>query len=299
METHYLKTLLTVLETGSFSKAASQLCITQSAVSQRIKLMEERYAVQLLERSGHMARATDAGLIVKQKAAQIIQLEHEMEQELHGLKSKKKLSLSSTPTFGIVYLPKVLNRFFLANSGDIDFKFVLNTPEQSLKGLLDNEFDLAIIEHCGPLATDDMMLHPLPPDELVFISSPSLSLTTPEICLEELLQQRLIARKEGCSSRCLLQENLSRFGKTLDDFSGMIIYDDLHLTIQTVCEGRGVAFVSRSLIKDYLKRNELHEHHVPGFHCLRSRSVILPNKKSGNHIIQNFMESVFGVFDQP
>ena len=296
METNNFKTLITVLELGSFSKAADSLCITQSAVSQRIKLMEERYGRALLERSGQMVRATNAGLIVKKSAEQILKLEKEMENEVSGLNSKNRLSLCSTPTFGVVYLPKILNRFFLENSADMDFKFVLNTPEQSLKGLLENEFDLAIIEHCENIEMKDTIIYPLTADELVFISSPGLSLSRPELSIDELLKQRLIARREGCSSRGLLQENLKRINKSLEDFSGMIIYDDLHLTIQNVLDGRGVAFVSKSLVHDYLQRNELIGHAVDGFKFFRSRSVILPNRNKDSQIIQNFMESVFALF---
>jgi DNA-binding transcriptional LysR family regulator len=299
METQNFRTLLVVLELGSFSKAANELCITQSAVSQRIKLMEERYGHSLLERSGQVVRPTNAGLIIKKKAEQILKLEKEMELEIGGLDNKNRLSLCSTPTFGVVYLPKILNRFFLENSADMDFKFVLNTPEQSLKGLLENEFDLAIIEHCCSIEMKEATIYELSPDELIFISSPSLSLSRPGISLEELLTQRLIARREGCSSRCLLQENLKRFNKTLDDFGGMIIYDDLHLTIQNVLDGRGVAFVSKSLVHDYLQREELHGHAVEGFQCFRSRSVILPDRHRENHVIKNFMESVFAVFGLP
>jgi DNA-binding transcriptional LysR family regulator len=244
-------------------------------------------------------RPTNAGLIIKKSAEQILKLERDMENELKGLNSKNRLSLCSTPTFGVVYLPAILNRFFLANSADMDFKFVLNTPEQSLKGLLGNEFDLAIIEHCGSIEIKDSIIQSLPPDELIFISSPTLLLPFPTLSLNDLLRQRLIARREGCSSRCLLQENLKHFNRSLDDFSGMIIYDDLHLTIQNVLDGRGVAFVSKALVYDYLQRDELHEHTVENFRCFRSRSVILPNRHSDNPIIQNFMESVFTVFSMP
>lgn len=299
MDTQNFKTLIAVIELGSFSKAASELCVTQSAVSQRIKLMEERYGHTLVDRSGQAPHPTNAGLIVRKIAEQILKLEKNLEIELKGLSSKNRLSLCSTPTFGVVYLPKILNRFFLENSADMDFKFVLNTPEQSLKGLINNEFDLAIIEHCGDIEMKEATILSLTPDELIFISSPALLLSHPDITMEELLKQRLIARREGCSSRCLLQENLRHFDKTLEDFGGMIIYDDLHLTIQNVLDGRGVAFVSKSLVHDYLQRNELIGHTVEGFHCFRSRSVVLPDRNKDNLIIQNFMESTFDLFNIP
>jgi len=296
METQYLKTLLAVFEFNSFSKAADALCVTQSAVSQRIKFLEECYGLKLLDKSGKLQTPTAAGLIIKKKAEQILMLEKEMANELKGLISKKGFSLCSTPTFGIAYLPKVLNIYFLANSGDVDFKFAINTPEQSLKGLFADEYDLAIIEHCGDLKTGSAVIYPLPPDELLFVSSPSLGLSSTDVSLDELMARRIIARREGCSSRCLLQENLSQLGRTIDDFSSMIIYDDIHMNIQSVLEGQGVAFISRSLVYDHLQRNELLEHTVEGFHCFRSRSIVLPGKHADNSLIQSFLDCVFSVF---
>lgn len=296
METQYLKTLHVVLELGSFSKAATELCITQSAVSQRIRFLEDRYGVPLLERTGQKALATEAGRIVHKKAEMILQLEKELERELAGIGSKTRLSLSCTPTFGIVYLPMALNQLFLANSSDVDFKFVLNTPENALKGLLANEFDIAVIEHCDAMESRDAVKVPLPPDELLFISSPALQLPAPFITLEEILQQRLIARREGCSSRGLLQQNLRKSGKTIDDFKGVIIYDDLHLTIKSVQSGMGIAFVSRSLVADLLQKGELTGHTVAGFNCLRSRTAVLNRNRSAEPLVQDFVNSVINAF---
>lgn len=297
METQYLKTLQAVIETGSFSQAASELCVTQSAVSQRIKFMEERYGLPLVDRSGPTIAPTDAGLLVLNKAEQILLLEKELENELRGLGRKSKLSFCCTPTFGIVYLPKVLNRFFLANSDDVDFKFVLNPPEQSLKGLLSNDFHLAVIEHCNPVEMADVAALPLPPDELVFISSPALKMPL-EVSVEALLQQRIIARREGCSSRLLLQKNLRQAGRTINDFKGIVMHDDLHLTIQTVLAGSGVAFVSRSLVKDYITDGSLHEHMVSGFTCSRLRTIIFKRRQSENPTLVDFINHIQLVFGQ-
>ena len=54
METRYLNTLIASVEAGTFSKTAELLHITQSAVSQRIKFLEEHFGQQLLDRSGQL-----------------------------------------------------------------------------------------------------------------------------------------------------------------------------------------------------------------------------------------------------
>ncbi len=297
MDTRYLKTLHTVIECGSFSKAASKLFITQSAVSQRIRFMEDHYGFPLVVRSsGQSVYPTEAGAIVNAKAVKIAALEREIEHELTGLRNKKSLSLYSTPTFGVVYLPRILNRFFLANSEHVDFKFTLNSPEYLQKAIEENECNIAVIEHCGALDIQGADKTSLEPDELFFISAPSLGLPQPLLSLEMLLQQRLIARREGCSSRCLLQNNLQKFGKSITDFSSMIIYDDLHLTIETVLAGTGVAFVSKSLVKEQIESGALASHTVDGFHCLRSRSVFINGGKD-EPLVRQLLDNIRSIFE--
>jgi DNA-binding transcriptional LysR family regulator len=297
VETQYLKTLCAVIETGSFSKAADDLNITQSAVSQRIKNLEARYGTPLIGRQGARLVLNSAGTVIYNKAKQILMLEKELENELKNLGNKARLSICCTPTFGVVYLPKVLNLFFMINSADVDFKFALNPPALSLQGVLKNDYDLAIIEHFNEIKVPGGITVQLPYDELIFIAAPSLNLSGSEVALTELMQQCLIARRSGCSSRSLLQDNLAKAGKSIDDFKGSIIYDDLNLTIQTVLAGRGVAFVSRNLVSEYLKRGELTEHKVHGFSCFRLRSAVMLKNRCDEPLVKSFIDCVIRAFD--
>jgi DNA-binding transcriptional LysR family regulator len=138
--------------------------------------MEEQYGMPLVDRSGNVIAATTAGDAVLRKARQILALEHDLRDELKNLGIKAHITLCCTPTFGIVYLPLVLHRFFLANC-EVNIKSALKTPEEVLKGILANEFAVAVIEHCGKLETLDTVSFSLPPDELTFVSAPSLGLS--------------------------------------------------------------------------------------------------------------------------
>ena len=75
METRYLNTLVASVEAGTFSKAAEILHITQSAVSQRIKFLEDHFGQQLLDRSGQRLALTTAGKVVFSKAKDILDKE--------------------------------------------------------------------------------------------------------------------------------------------------------------------------------------------------------------------------------
>ncbi|WP_448207798.1 LysR family transcriptional regulator ArgP [Azospirillum sp. sgz302134] len=79
-----LAALAAVLRTGSFERAARQLHVTPSAVSQRVKLLEERLGTILVVR-GVPCTATPAGQRLCQHAEQVALLESELRHELPGI----------------------------------------------------------------------------------------------------------------------------------------------------------------------------------------------------------------------
>ena len=297
METRYLKTLVKAGETGSFSKVAVELHITQSAVSQRIKFLEEFFGHQLLDRSGATLVPTDAGAKVISSSRKILQLEKALHQELKRLEGEKRISLGCTPTFGTAYLPKVLNAFILQHADLADFKFTFHTPLQALRGLEQNDFDLAVVEHCGDLDLKTLRTLELPQDELVFISASRLGIEVGVTPLASLLPHRIFVRKDGCSSLQILKGNLSSQGHDLEEFGGVITSDDFRLTIQTVVTGGGISFMSRSLVKSYLDSGELLAHHVEGFNHFRRRTAALNVRKEMDFILQEFIRCIYSVFD--
>lgn len=301
METQYFKTIMVVAETRSFSRASAELCITQSAVSQRIKFMEEQYGYQLLDRSGPMLVPTEVGQLVLEKAEMILAAERDLKEELKKFSGKKQLLFCCTPTFGIAYLPAVLNGFMQKNAEVADLKLMFYSPEQvlkRLKGLKESEFDLGVVEHCSDLDLSDFVTFRLPDDELAFVSSPRLRLPAPDILLDTLLEQRLIARKEGCSSRTILKSNLAARDRSFDHFRGVITHDDLQQTIQTVVGGGGVAFVSKSLVETQLQEGTLVEHRVAGFCHNRQRTAVISRKRASTEIRQNFLDCIFAAFPE-
>jgi DNA-binding transcriptional LysR family regulator len=295
LETRYLKTLVVAAETGNFSRTAEILNLTQSAVSQRIKFLEDHFGHQLFDRSSAGLLLTPIGSSVVGKARAILAKEQELFAELERYAPGKRLSVCCTPTFGTAFLPQVLNRFVLQNADLDDLKFIFAQPDQAIRGLHEGNFDLAVIEYCQDLDLREFFIKPLQEDQLVFISSPQLGLAEERVGLSELQRHRLYARRDGCSSKRLLLQNLEEVGSSLSDFQSVVISDDLRLTIESVQSGNGVSFISRSLVIQQLAERTLLAHMVPEFTHNRCRSIVLQPHRKDEPLLRIFLDCIENV----
>jgi DNA-binding transcriptional LysR family regulator len=297
METRYLNTLIAAVETGTFSKAAELLHITQSAVSQRIKFLEEHFGQQLLDRSGQRLALTTAGQMVFNKARDILEKEKELLTCLQDSAAQNHLSLCCTPTFGMAYLPQVLSNFIRAHSDINDLKFIFLQPEEALRGLRQEEFDLAAIEHSLDLNFPGFNRFSMPDDEMLVVTSAAAPIQNDDgvIQVSSLKEKRLFARRDGCSSKELMRCNLRAQGLDFNDFASVVISDDLSFTIQSVLAGEGVAYMSQALISSYLESEQMIGLHVEGFQRRRGRSVVMLPQKGEDPLVKALLEIIFDV----
>lgn len=297
MDIEYLRTVVTVLQTKSFSKAAAALNVTQSAVSHRVKFLEDRFGCKLIDRSGAELVPTEAGRRLVKKAEQIIDLENELAKELSSGQLARKFSIGSTVAFGTNHLPKMLNRFFISRSETVDLKILIQTPKQLLEGLRNDQFDVVVIEYMDGLDFNGLKIFDLPDDELVFISQSLQGLEMQQSPIAWLLENTMITRVEGCSCRDVLTSNLQKCSLEISDFKNHVVCDDLRMTIDSVLAGRGIAFVSRPLIMDYLEKGMLCEYRVEGFQHNRKVAVVFKPGKSADANIQFFLNSVHEILE--
>ena len=104
MHIETLKIFCDLVETESFSLAASKNLITQSAVSQQIRSLEGHYNRELVERSSRYIQLTQTGKAVYQVSREIIQKYREMEESLQALSH----SVGGTVRVATVYSGRIV-----------------------------------------------------------------------------------------------------------------------------------------------------------------------------------------------
>ncbi len=157
-----------VVETGSISGAADRLGVAKSAVSRRLKELEEHLGVELFHRTTRRMNLTDTGRGFYHQSVRI--LEDVLEAELatsqaHGtLKGSLKIALPST--FGLMHMGPAINVFLQAHP-QIEFDLDFNDREVDL---IQEGFDLAI--RIANLPDSSLIARRLAPIQFVMCASP-------------------------------------------------------------------------------------------------------------------------------
>lgn len=297
MDSLNLKTLIEVVRTGSFSKAAENLYVTQSAVSRRIKSLEEEYGCPLLNRSGVTIKPTEAGKVVIAEARKILAIEENLVRQLENIDDRASMAFACTHPFGITHLPDILKCYMKRYSDLRDFKISFQMPYMALQGLQENKFDLIVIEHWELLDLSQYTTLSLPGDEMIFVSAPMLGLSRPVVAIDDLVQLRLYRRKEECCSWKYLTLNMQIAGRDVSEFTNTVIYDDLHVIIQSLMEGDGIALMSKDLVKKQIDEGTLCEHRVDGFNHHRKRSLIMKQLTAPNKAMSFFIDCTYASFN--
>lgn len=148
-----LSALAAVIRTGSFDSAAAALSVTPSAISQRIKQLEERVGTVLIQR-GQPCQATDAGLRLCRHAEQVALLESTLSKELG-----KGVAPGQGATVRIAVNADSLATWFigaLADQSDFLFDVVVDDQDHSADLLRSGAVMAAVSSHAKPVQGCDV-----------------------------------------------------------------------------------------------------------------------------------------------
>ncbi len=186
-----LRTLQTVLKLGSFTGAARQLNLSQSAVSVQIRELEERCGVQLVERLGKKAYATAAGSIVVAHARRISDETDTITAAMRRFREGwiGRVQIGAALTALMYLLPPVLQKLHAEHPG-IDL-YVHNAPTRSMvDSVLRNELDIGLVTL--PIADKSLEITPLYQEKMVAILPTSLRDIPDQVTPEYMVRQFMV-----------------------------------------------------------------------------------------------------------
>lgn len=101
MNTRYLIYLLTIAERKNMTKAAEELHVSQSSLSQYLSKLEQEVGTPLFVRLKGELRLTPAGRLYMDAARKILQIKDDLYEDLHVLSNSSRISVGVTSNFGL------------------------------------------------------------------------------------------------------------------------------------------------------------------------------------------------------
>ena len=146
MDTPALTAFVAIAETGSFSRAAEQLFITQPAISKRLASLEDELSEKLFDRIGRQIKLTPAGELLLPYARRILNEIQQSKVAISGLGSEVagKLSIGTSHHIGLHHLPPVL-RDFSQHYSNVELDLHFMDSEDACVEVEKGELELAVV----------------------------------------------------------------------------------------------------------------------------------------------------------
>lgn len=278
---HRIETLLIMSETLSFTRTAELMNLTQPAVSQHIRFLENQYECKLFEQQGRRVKLTAAGERLVSAAKIMRANSRRVEAELKSPElARPFIRLGATKTIGSYVIARPLAEFIKLYP-EYDFELVVDNTAALLHGLDSGSLDLLLLE--GNFDKQHYHYQLLRDEEFIGICSPDNDLSRQKaILLEDILTQRLIIREQGSGTREIFEQMLKQKSFSLDSFRHTITISQFSVIKELVASNVGISFVYRSVASKELKDGDLCEISLSGgphtheFSIVRLPDTVMP-----------------------
>lgn len=241
----------------SFTLAASELLVTQVAVSKRIKTLEDQLGFDLFTRSGRRISLTEKG---ERLATRVETALSYLEEELEFLRPGSdagQVTISASASVSQLWLSQRLYRITEANPG---LKITLNTTDR-ITDLENTTASLSILYSNG--GHPDWTLTPLFPEELIPVAAPVYiekrfpGRDAKGLVPADILQTDCIDYQRANANWVTLRMWFNRFlpGVTAPEMA--VTFSNYGSAIEAAVKGRGVVLGSRHMLADLLAAGAL------------------------------------------
>lgn len=240
--------------TGSFSEAARQLFITQSAVSQAISSLEEKTGNALFIRSTRSVKLTDEGRMLFSHIEQAYNFIRAAEGKLQEMKSLElgEIRIGVGDTVCRYLLLPCLKRFIAAYP-KIKLRVINRTSPQIIEILKRGRIDLGVVTL--PVADDAVNIEDFRDTEDIFVASSRFEeLKDRSVPLSELAGHPLLLLQKDSSTRHNLDAFFGRMGLMI---TPEIELESIELLVEFARIGLGIAHVMKESAMPLVESGEL------------------------------------------
>lgn len=276
-----LETFIAVCEVKNFTKAGEMLGLTQPAVSQHIKKLEEELDTQIFLRKKGEITLSQEGEIALLYAKRMHALQDKMRDKIKSAKANiRKIRIGITHTQESGYMIEALSKMALAYE-NLNITFITDTIKNLYTMLENFELDVLIIEEKP--SNPDFNFMVLDTDMLTcMVSSQNPLAQKQAITLNELKKQHLILRLPTSATRVKFASSLEAIGESIDNFDVVIEVDSIATIKNLVKKDIGVSILSKGACVKELQKKSLVALPIENLSMTRETTIVY--HKTFNHV---------------
>lgn len=264
---YQLQSFVTVVSEGSMTAAADKLYLTQPAVSQQIRGLEESLGVELLVRGVRHIKPTSQGELLFEQAKKILQIVQQTEASVTMMNAQLsgQLRVGCLNSIGLHLMTNVLGKLLKHNPG-VQMKLDYGRVEDLIKLYKKNQLDILIAPHLEKefgIELEGMEGRFLQKEDFWLVASGKEQGVPREIELAELAKHpHILFQGEYHTFHELLAKKLKSAGVDLQ-----VVFESSNVgTLKRVVEtGLGWGFLPSHSIRKQVKLGRLQRIHVEDF----------------------------------
>ncbi len=275
MENFRLKVFRAVADHLNFTRAAEELLLTQPAVTQQIKALEDELGSPLFDRTGGRIVLTAAGLSLLPYAKRLKSLSDEAFDAVTSVSGNHSgnLAVGASQTIGQYLLPNFVAGFLHENPR-VAVSVISGNTDEMLEAIIERKIQLALIE--GPALRKGLHVEPFMEDEMVLVVPAHHKWAAKKIDVANLRETPILMRELGSGSRRVMENALSKAGLKKKDLKTTMEFDSTEGLLSAVEAGLGVTFVSPWAVRNQIALQTLSLAQVRGLRLSRKFSLVYP-----------------------
>ncbi|MDD5211000.1 MAG: LysR family transcriptional regulator [Sulfuricurvum sp.] len=290
-----LLTFLTVIKEKSFSKASAKLGISQPAVTQQIKFLEEYLDTRIVERKKNGIKLTKEGEDLYRIAVKLEKAILASEKDLLKIINKEfTFVVGASYAIGNYVLPKYLGQLKDKINNEVHVRVALS--EEIIEQLLDKKIDIALIE--SPVMKDGIIYREWEEDELVIFSNQPIP---KQLRKEDLYKLDWICRDESSHTRKLTSEVFEEIGVECSSFSVIGVVASTTAIKETImhspknAERPVVSVISQHVISEEVAEGRLFEGRIKNYKIKRKFYIAYSKERKHDAFIDNVVTFLHGL----
>jgi DNA-binding transcriptional LysR family regulator len=286
MQIETLKVFCDLSETESFTKAAQINDITQSAVSQQIRSLENQFRATLIERSKKKFRLTREGQILYEHSKQIIQTYDTLRAHLQELRDvvSGSLRVATIYSIGLYDLPPFLKRL-LKFHRSVNVHVEYHRANRVYEDVLSNVCDIGLVAYA--VKESRLEVIPLWKDKLVLVCSPRHPLAQrTSVPLAALRGEKFISFEPDIPTRRAIDKAFRSAGAEVQH---VMEVDNIETVKRAVEIELGVSIIPQSTVTQEVRNGILAQVDVSEADLCRPVSAIIKKSKVLSPAMKQFV----------